>query len=144
MTQDRTIDLTVTQGIAPDEEAIILERLKTYNLQSFGESGRRELSVPIYDDGGAITGGLVGYTGRGWLYVSMLYVPENLRGRGIASRMLSLAEDEARNRGCIGAYIDTMNPQALALYRKRGYREIGRLDHLAGGHLVTWLAKRFD
>lgn len=144
MMTEETIDLRVTEGIAPEEETIILDRLKAYNLQQFGESGRRELTVPIYDDEGRITGGLVGYTGRGWLYVSMLYVPEDLRGRGIATRMLSLAEDEARARGCLGAYIDTMNPQALKLYRKLGYTEIGKLDHLAGGHLVTWLAKRFD
>ncbi len=89
------------------------------------------------------SGGLVGYTGRGWLYVSMLYIPEDLRGQGLATRMLTMSEDEARKRGCIGGYIDTMNPEALSLYRKLGYTEIGKLDALSGGHVVTWLAKMF-
>ncbi|RWX78658.1 GNAT family N-acetyltransferase [Neorhizobium lilium] len=137
------MELAITEGLAPQEETEILERLKAYNLETFGESDRRDLYIPLYDDKGAITGGLVGYTGRGWLYTSMLFVPQELRGRGLAGRMLDMAEQEARRRGCIGAYIDTMNPQARQLYLRQGYREIGSLQELAGGHAVTWLEKRF-
>ncbi len=139
-----TIELAITEGIAPQEEMQILERLKAYNLARFGESDRRDLCIPIYDDNGTMIGGLVGYTGRGWLYTAMLFVPEALRGQGLAARMLHMAEEEARRRGCIGAYIDTMNPDALRLYEKQGYREIGSLKGLAGGHNVTWLEKRFE
>jgi ribosomal protein S18 acetylase RimI-like enzyme len=137
------IELRVTDGLAPSGDAVILERLMAFNIASFGASERRDLAIPLHDTDGSLTGGLVGFTGRGWLYISMLYIPDNLRGQGLATRMMTLAEDEARARGCIGAYIDTMNPQALNLYRKLGYVEIGRLDALAGGHVVTWLAKRF-
>lgn len=136
------IELKLVEGVTPEEEAIILDRLKAYNVATFGQSERRELAVPLYGPDG-IVGGLTGYTGRGWLYISMLYVPEELRGRGLAGRMLEMAETEARSRGCIGAYIDTMNPQALKLYLKQGYAEIGSLKDLAGGHSVTWLEKRF-
>jgi len=138
------IKLEVTEGIAPQEEDLILDRLKAYNLETFGESNRRDLAVPLYDARGDLTGGLVGYTGRGWLYIAMLYIPKKLRGQGLGTRMIALAEDEARRRGCIGAYIDTMNPQALRLYRKLGYGDIGSLTDLSGGHSVTWLQKRFD
>lgn len=138
-----TIELKVTEGIAPQEEDLILQKLRAFNIAAFGESDRRELAIPVYDNKGNVSGGLVGYTGRGWLYVSMLYIPEDLRGRKLATRMLEMAEREARKRGCIGAYIDTMNPEALGLYRKLGYAEIGKLDALSGNHVVTWLAKRF-
>lgn len=137
------MELKITEGIAPLEEDAILQKLRAFNIATFGESDRRELTIPLYDDGGEISGGLVGYTGRGWLYVSMLYIPEHLQGQGLATRMLEMAEDEARKRGCIGAYIDTMNPAGLSLYQKLGYAEIGKLDALSGGHVVTWLAKRF-
>jgi GNAT superfamily N-acetyltransferase len=139
-----TIKLTITDGLAPTEEAAVLDLLKAHNLAAFGESNRRELTIPLYGEGGGINGGLVGYTGRGWLYVAMLYIPEQQRGQGLAARMLDVAEEEARARGCIGAYIDTMNPQALRLYLRQGYREIGSLKGLAGGHAVTWLEKRFE
>jgi GNAT superfamily N-acetyltransferase len=138
------VDLKITEGLAPTEEATVLELLKAHNIAAFGESHRRELTIPLYDEGGSIHGGLVGYTGRGWLHVAMLFIPEELRGQGLGARMLNLAEAEARARGCIGAYIDTMNPQALRLYLRQGYHEIGSLKGLAGGHAVTWLEKPFD
>lgn len=137
------MELKVTEGIAPQEEETILEKLRAFNIETFGASDRRELTIPLYDGDGEIEGGLVGYTGRGWLYISMLFIPETLRGQGLATRMMAMAEEEARRRACIGAYIDTMNPQALKLYRKLGYDEIGRLDALSGGHAVTCFAKRF-
>jgi len=137
------IELKLTEGVSPEDEDIILEHLKAYNVASFGQSDRRELAIPIYDDHGNLLGGLTGYTGRGWLYIGMLFVPEKMRGKGLAARMLDMAEQEARTRGCIGAYIDTMNPDALSVYFKQGYIEIGRLKGLAGGHNVTWLEKRF-
>lgn len=137
------IDLKLTEGMSADEEDFILERLKTHNVMAFGPSNRQELAVPLHDKDGNLIGGLTGYTGRGWLYVSMLYIPEELRGLGLAGRMLDMAEAEARARGAIGAYIDTMNPAALKLYLKQGYAEIGTLKGLEGGHSVTWLQKRF-
>jgi len=137
------IELKLTEGVSPEDEDIILEHLKAYNVATFGQSDRRELAIPIYDDHGNLLGGLTGYTGRGWLYIGMLFVPEEMRGKGLAARMLDMAEQEARARGCIGAYIDTMNPDALSVYLKQGYIEIGRLKGLAGGHDVTWLEKRF-
>lgn len=137
------IDLKLTEGMNADEEDFILERLMTHNAITFGPSNRRELAVPLHGEDGDLIGGLTGYTGRGWLYISMLYVPDELRGQGLAGRMLDMAEAEARARGSIGAYIDTMNPEALKLYRKQGYTEIGTLKGLEGGHSVTWLEKRF-
>ncbi|CDZ69594.1 GNAT family N-acetyltransferase [Neorhizobium galegae] len=137
------IELKLTEGMNADEEDFILERLMTHNAITFGPSNRRELAVPLHGEDGDLIGGLTGYTGRGWLYISMLYVPDELRGQGIAGRMLDMAEAEARARGAIGAYIDTMNPEALKLYLKQGYTEIGTLKGLEGGHSVTWLEKRF-
>jgi GNAT superfamily N-acetyltransferase len=135
--------LEIVEGIPQQDEDIILDKLKAFNIECFGESDRRELAIPLRDTAGAIAGGLVGYTGRGWLYISMLFIPELMRAKGLATRLMIMAEAEAAKRGCIGAYIDTMNPAALALYLKHGYRPIGKLEGLASGHDVTWLEKRF-
>jgi hypothetical protein len=71
------IDLKIIEGMTADEEDFILERLMTHNAATFGPTNRRELAVPLHDDDGNLIGGLTGYTGRGWLYVSMLYIPTN-------------------------------------------------------------------
>ncbi|WP_184653585.1 GNAT family N-acetyltransferase [Rhizobium soli] len=137
------MDLEIVEGISQQDEDIILDKLKAFNIECFGASDRRELAIPLRDTAGDIAGGLVGYTGRGWLYISILFIPELMRAKGLATRLLTMAEAEAVKRGCIGAYIDTMNPAALALYLQLGYHPIGKLEGLAGGHDVTWLEKRF-
>ncbi|EPR23132.1 acetyltransferase [Agrobacterium sp. JL28] len=124
-------------------EKSIRDPLVAYNLARFGESDKRELNITIRDDDNTVTGGLVGYTARGWLYVQLLFVPEAMRGQGTAPKLLAMAEEEARKRGCMGAYIDTMNPDALRTYERYGFTKIGSLAPLSTGQTITWLEKRF-
>lgn len=137
-------DLSVVEGISAEDESNILEAIRAHNNQMLGPTDRRELAIPIRNDAGEIDGGLVGYTGRGWLFVHMLFVPDRLRGKGLAGQLLQLAEDEARARGCTGAYIDTINPQARRAYERQGYRVFGKLDNFSGDFSLTWLVKRFQ
>ncbi|AOG08785.1 GNAT family N-acetyltransferase [Agrobacterium sp. RAC06] len=121
----------------------ILASIKAHNETMLGPSDRRDLFIPIQADDGSVDGGLVGYTGRGWLYVELLSVPERLRGQGMAGRLLTLAEEEAKARGCIGAYIDTINPAACRAYERAGYHVFGRIEDFAKGYDICWLIKRF-
>lgn len=138
-----TSKLKVTTVLSKKDRKKIADPLIAYNIERFGEGGHRKLAIRLRDDAGEISGGLVGYTARGWLYVEMLFIPENMRGQGMAGRLLQMAEDEARTRGCIGAYIDTMNPQARRAYIRQGYAPVGELQGLSGENTLTWLAKRF-
>ncbi|NWJ26808.1 GNAT family N-acetyltransferase [Rhizobium sp. RM] len=137
------MDFILSDVADAEAEKAIRDPLVAYNVARFGESDRRELLITIRNDDGTVTGGLVGYTGRGWLYVQLLFVPEDMRGQGTAPKLLAMAEEEAKNRGCIGAYIDTMNPDALRLYERSGFTRIGALSPLSSGQSITWLEKRF-
>ncbi|QFY60804.1 GNAT family N-acetyltransferase [Rhizobium grahamii] len=136
--------LKVTKVLSKKDRKQIADRLIAYNIEHFGESDRQKLAIRLRDDAGMLSGGLVGYTARGWLYVEMLFVPEEMRGQGLAGRLLQMAEDEARRRGCVGAYIDTMSPLALGVYKRQGYEPVGSLEEMTGGHSLTWLKKRFS
>ncbi len=140
MTQPLTLSDTVSEA-ARDA---ILAGIKAHNDSLLGPTDRRDLFIPITTDDGAIDGGLVGYTGRGWLYVELLSVPERLRGQGMAGRLLASAEEEAKARGCIGAYIDTINPVACRAYESAGYTVFGRIENFSQGQDICWLIKRFD
>lgn len=121
----------------------ILAGIKTHNDTLLGPTDRKDVFIPISAEDGTVEGGLVGYTGRGWLYVELLSVPERLRGAGMAARLLAMAEEEARARGCIGAYIDTINPVACRTYERAGYRVFGRIENFTRGYDICWLIKRF-
>lgn len=75
-----------------------------------------------------IIGGLTGYTFWGYLDVEFLWVDEYHRNRRIGSEIMSMAEKEAKNRGCKFATLDTFEFQALGFYQKLGYKLFGKLE----------------
>ena len=86
--------------------------------------------------------GSSGYTAWGWLYVQWLWVAEARRGEGLSGRMLAVAEEEARTRGCHAAYIDTFSSVALKTYQRVGYVPFGALDDFPRGRVRTFLQKQ--
>ena len=137
-----TTPLTLTDTVPDDAREKILAGIRAHNDTLLGPTDRRELFIPITAENGSVDGGLIGYTGRGWLYVELLF-PERLRGQGMAGKLLALAEEEARSRGCIAANIDTINPVARRAYERAGYSVFGRIENFAQGHDICWLLKRF-
>lgn len=69
-------------------------------------------------------GGVYGYISRDWLYVSLLWVDEAARGRGIGNLVMEAIETWASEQGIQNAYVGTAQFQARPFYEKRGYRVI--------------------
>ena len=133
--------LDVTASPSPEELAVIGERLTAFNDADVGPSERKVLAVLIRDAGDKVIGGLSGYTAWGWLFTQWLFIPETLRGEGMAGKLLSRAEEEARARGCHGAWIDTFSPSARKAYMRQGYEIFGELPEFPKGRTRTFLRK---
>lgn len=135
-----TIQLEETP--AAEDVDFVKTALYGYNRRYVPEDDYTRLCLFIRDEAGAITGGLLGETYWGWLHVSILWVDDTLRGQGYGSRLLAMAEAEARRRGCHSAHLDTLSFQALPFYQKYGYTVFGQLDDLPVGHTRYFLNKR--
>jgi GNAT superfamily N-acetyltransferase len=133
--------LDVTASPSPEELAVIGEGLTAFNDADVGPSERKPLAVLIRDVEEKVIGGLSGYTAWGWLFTQWLFVPETLRGEGMAGKLLSQAEEEARARGCHGAWIDTFSPLARKAYMRQGYEVFGELPEFPKGRTRTFLRK---
>lgn len=135
-------ELSVAVTDAPSQAEIdtIGAGLTTFNEGDVGPADRKALAV-VVRDGERIVAGISGYTAWGWLYVQWLWVAETQRGQGLAGRMLALAEDEGRARGCHAAYIDTFSPVALKVYTRAGYVPFGELPNFPVGRTRTFLQK---
>ncbi|NVD39466.1 GNAT family N-acetyltransferase [Ensifer sp. HO-A22] len=117
--------------------------LTAFNAADVGPSERRPLAVIVGGpEAEGKRGGLSGYTAWGWLFVQWLWLPEDLRGQGLAGKLLAAAEEEARRRGCHGAWIDTFNPQARRAYERQGYEAFGELPDFPPGRSRVFLKKR--
>jgi len=77
----------------------------------------------------------------GWLYVDLLWIEEELRGRGYGHRLLTRVEDEARKFGAKHAYLDTFSFQVPDFYKQHGYQVFGELQDFPPGHQRYFMKK---
>ena len=128
-----TPHLSVTD--APDAalRGVLEDGLAAYNELQAKRRDWRPLAVVVRDgDGGPVVGGVLGRTSLGLFFLDLFYLPERLRGHGLGSRVLKLAEDEAIRRGCRAATLVTVNFQAPAFYARHGWEEFGRVASAPG------------
>jgi GNAT superfamily N-acetyltransferase len=64
-----------------------------------------------------------------------------MRGTGVGTRLMTTAEEHAWSEGCLGAYLDTFEYQALPFYQKLGYELYGTLDGFPPGYRQFYLKK---
>jgi len=103
----------------------------------------RPLVITIADpESGEVLGGLWGRTARRYLSIELVYVPDAWRGAGLGHRLVEMAEDEARRRGCVGVWLDSYSFQAPEFYERLGYEEFGVLDDYPPGHRRHFFRKR--
>lgn len=74
---------------------------------------------------------IIGYIGvheiAGEAYIANVAVSEKYRGYGLGNRLLSAAENGAKERGCefISLEVRKSNETAISIYNKRGYKTVG-------------------
>jgi len=120
--------LTFSDAREPQADAVIRQGLAAYNTARFRPSNNTTLDVLVRDDSsGEVLGGLLGHTSYRLLFLDVFYLPEELRGAGLGSRIIALAEEEARRRGCTAAFVYTVTFQAPGFYERYGYRRFGEV-----------------
>jgi GNAT superfamily N-acetyltransferase len=143
MTTEPTLTVLEDPDAAIREE--ILRPLVAYNASKVGVVTPRPAAIILRHDVNAeIIGGLWAISVYDWLYIDLLFVPADLRSRGLGSSLLTLAEQIAADRGCIGVRLDTYSFQAPGFYEKLGYIEYGRLADHPRGHERIYYYKRLD
>lgn len=137
-----TYTYTLTDHADENIRKQIVEPLVRFNEAQAGPSHYRPLVVVLSDAEDKVVGGMWGATGYGWLFTQLLVVPESVRGRGVGTRLMQLAEQEAMARGCHSAWLDTHEFQARPFYERLGYVCFGELPDYPVGHSRIFLRKK--
>ena len=137
-------DYQIVSVEKPEENAwgIIGRSLGNYNQQQVGDDKFQRLCFALQTPEEEIVGGVLGEVYWNWLHVDLLWVKDELRGKGYGQRLLDLLEEEARKLGAKNAYLDTFSFQAPDFYKKQGYQIFGELQEFPTGHQRYFLTKQ--
>lgn len=125
------------------DRAIILARLAECEEAAAGPLHLQPLAILIKDAAGQTIGGLWGTSLFRWLVVELLFVPDSCRGLGTGTAIMRRAEAVARERGCIGMWLDTYSFQAPGFYRGLGFETFGAVPDQPPGATRHFMLKRF-
>ena len=143
-----TPDLIISEADERDFSEFLHAQIRAYNNRS-SPSHRdvrqpgavKPLYVILKDDNGQTIGGLAASTYWNWLEIDDLYVPEELRGKGIGTTLLETAETIAVTRGVRHCFLTTFEFQARTFYEQRGYSVVGTLEGYPPGSAYYWMRK---
>jgi hypothetical protein len=115
----------------PEQSAwgIIGQGIHHYNLQQAGDDKFQRLCFVLHTADQVIVGGVIGEIYWDWFHIDLLWLKDELRGRGYG-------------RGAKNAYLDTFSFQAPDFYRRHGYQVFGELGDFPPGHQRYFLAKQ--
>ena len=135
--------IEVVEKPGPELRQYILQPLLRFNETHAGATALEPLALLLRLAGSDdVVGGLWAETAYRWMFIHNVFVPEASRGRGLGSRLIEMAEQIARERGCVGIRLDTYSFQAPGFYPRFGYELLGRLPNYPPGHEAFMYFKR--
>ncbi len=93
-------------------------------------------------DGEDFLGGLVARMAQDWMFVALLAVAPEARGKGIGTQLIATAERAAKADKATGIWLDTFSFQAPGFYERVGFRRIATLPDCPAGQARHFYSKR--
>jgi GNAT superfamily N-acetyltransferase len=137
-------ELTVETEPALEDIQYLEDRLYEWNVSATGVADGQYLAIFVRDEQGRIVAGIAGNTWGGCLEIRQLWVDEARRKRGLGSRLLRAAEEEARRRGSAQIVLTTFDFQAPAFYARHGFEIAAAIDDHPRGHRNFFMRKRLN
>ena len=120
------------------------DRIYEFNVERTGISDGRLLAIFLRDTHNDIIAGLYGWTWGQCCEVKTLWVHKEWRGKGLGTRLMNAAEDEARLRGATQMVLSTHSFQAPGFYHRLGFETIGYNQDYPAGHQNIHMRKRLE
>jgi GNAT superfamily N-acetyltransferase len=132
----------VETGKDAERVASFLEdRLYEHNSSTIGRDDGRLFSRVVRDPSGSIVAGIAGWTWAAACEITQFWVSPSMRAKGIGTKLLQAAEEEARNNKCIRVLVKTYSFQAPTFYEKHGYKVEHVTEDFPEGHRYYTLMK---
>jgi len=134
-----------SEVLSDDERAIaqrLIDEINEFNLKATGIAEFHEMLIVENDDDGELIARVYRWSWGGMCWIEALWVREDMRHRGVGTRLLAAAEKEARRHGCAQLGLDTHTFQAASFYERQGFEAVGELPDYPRGHSKLLLRKQ--
>ena len=128
----------------PQDVEYLEDRVYEHNAGVTGIADGQLLAFLVRDDSGRIVAGICGNTWGGGCEIRQFWVEESQRRRGLGTRLLRAAEQEARRRGCTQMLLMTFSFQAPAFYVRNGFEVVATIADHPRGHRNFLMRKRLE
>ena len=136
-------EIVITAEPTPAQVQYLEDRIYEFNARATGITDGEWLGIFIEEEG-RIVAGLCGNAWGGCLEIRQFWIEETRRKLGLGSRLLGVAEQEARRRDCGQILLMTFTFQAPAFYAKHGFEVIATVDNHPRGYQNVLMRKRLD
>jgi GNAT superfamily N-acetyltransferase len=135
------ISLDLTNEPAQEDVEFLDGQINAFNMAAVGSYDAQLLAAFARHPERGIVAGVSGYTWARFCEIQLLWVHSDLRSQGYGSRLLGMAEDEARARGCGLITLGSYTFQAPGFYQRHGYQVVGTVPDCPPGHAHVYLMK---
>lgn len=131
--EEPTLEVSTDPEAHAGDVARVMAGLRASNLERTGDDDFRSYRAFLRSEGELIAG-LLGIAFWGWMEIGTIWVREDRRRRGHATRLIGDAERWGLERGCHHAILDTFSFQARPVYERLGYRVVATLPSYPAPH----------
>lgn len=139
---------SIAMQVSLEDNPAVLEALvsgvRQYNIEHMGDEKTKPLMVVARDSEGKLTGGVAGVMIYQNFLINTVWVDEAHRGSGLGRQLMMQAENEAKQRDCLVAQLDTLSFQAPIFYQKMGFDIVGTVPGFAKSPGRFFMLKRYD
>jgi ribosomal protein S18 acetylase RimI-like enzyme len=135
------VKIDVRYDPSPEEKALIVNGLVAFNESKVGDARFKEFGIFASGESESIVAGLLGFMLWNGCFISMFWVAEPVRRKGIGRQLLAKAEELAIQSGRDRIHLDTFDFQARGFYEKYGFQVFGTIEDYPIGHKRYYLIK---
>lgn len=135
------MEYEIYTDITTEEQDYVQRKLVEFSDQFTEPRNYTEFGLVLRGNNGSVGGGITATTVWDWLQIGILWISEDLRGKGYGSRLLAKAEEVGRRRGCRHAKLDTFEFEAREFYEYHGYVVRSKTEDFPQGHVQYHMEK---
>ena len=141
MTKQREFKI---KSLEEQEDAIgfLDDMIYEFNALATNQNDGERFTKVIRDENENIIAGISGWTWASVSEITLLWVKEEYRKKGLGKKLLKAAEDEIIKKGCTLILLRSYSFQAPLFYEKNGYKTVYVLDDFPKGFTHSTLVKK--